>query len=314
MRKQYISLNFAIVLVVVLGFASFSWGHTDVSPAAAKAMIDNCAMELIVVDVRRLADEYCGAGGHIPGALNYPWEAEFKSRCGELPKEAHILLVCGVGGRSHQAAQWLDGLHFSNVYDMTGGMSAWPYETVTCVDTDGDGTNNDLDNCPAILNPGQDDADSDDIGNVCDNCVNDYNPLQIDCDNDGVGDICDEHTIDTDGDKVDDNCDNCPDNNNVNQCDSYPPQGNECGDACECEGDFNGDGKVDGTDAANFKADFGRGGLNDPCSNAKPCNGDFTCDGNVSGTDAALFKGDFGRSSFNNPCSACLTEPWCAYP
>ncbi|MBW2554827.1 MAG: hypothetical protein JRE20_11970 [Deltaproteobacteria bacterium] len=30
------------------------------------------------------------------------------------------------------------------------------------------------------------------------------------------------------------------------------------GDACECEGDFESDGDVDGTDAVKFKADFFR--------------------------------------------------------
>ena len=308
-------LNSFLFLLAFFWFTAFAWGHTDVSTTQAKAMIDNCAIELIVVDVRRLADEYCGAGGHIPGALNYPWEAEFKARCGELPKEAHILLVCGVGGRSQQAAAWLDGLDYSYVYDMTGGMSAWPYDTVMCVDTDGDGTNNDLDNCPAVPNAGQDDADSDDIGNVCDNCVNDYNPLQIDCDNDGVGDICDEHTIDTDGDRVDDICDNCPDNTNVKQCDSYPPGGNGIGDACECEGNFNCtvDQDVDGSDASIFKTDFGRSIILDPCTIASPCNGDFTCDGDVDGTDASLFKADFGRSSLQNPCPICSGGVWCSY-
>lgn len=110
------------------------------------------------------------------------------------------------------------------------------------------------------------------------------------------------------------NCnDNCINIANPGQEDTFPPGGNVCGNACECEGDFNSDGKVDGTDAANFKKDFGRGGLNNPCSNEKPCKGDFTCDKNVSGTDAALFKTDFGRSPFNNPCPSCATNPWCAY-
>jgi len=112
---------------------------------------------------------------------------------------------------------------------------------------------------------------------------------------------------------VGDACDNCSTLANPGQEDTYPPGGNSCGNACECEGDFNSDGKIDGTDAANFKKDFGRGGLNNPCSNTLPCKGDFTCDTNVSGTDAALFKSDFGRNSMNRPCPPCATNPWCSY-
>jgi hypothetical protein len=37
------------------------------------------------------------------------------------------------------------------------------------------------------------------------------------------------------------------------QEDSYPPQENNCGDACESEGNYD---YTDGSDAATFKADF----------------------------------------------------------
>lgn len=35
------------------------------------------------------------------------------------------------------------------------------------------------------------------------------------------------------------------------------------------------------------------------------CEGNFDCDGDVDGTDAAVFKSDFGRSQFNDPCPTC---------
>jgi hypothetical protein len=44
----------------------------------------------------------------------------------------------------------------------------------------------------------------------------------------------------------------------LNQEDNYPPSGNGVGDACDCEGNFDCDGDVDGTDASMFKEDFGR--------------------------------------------------------
>ena len=43
------------------------------------------------------------------------------------------------------------------------------------------------------------------------------------------------------------------------------------------------------------------------------CEGDFNCDGDVDGTDASLFKSDFGRSSMQNPCPACEAGEWCMY-
>ena len=59
-----------------------------------------------------------------------------------------------------------------------------------------------------------------------------------------------------------------------------------------CEGDFDGDGDVDGSDLAVFAADFGR----TDCSPADPCEGDFDGDGDVDGSDLAVFAADFGRT------------------
>ena len=91
--------------------------------------------------------------------------------------------------------------------------------------------------------------------------------------------------------------------------------GSGMGDACYlCEADFDCDGDCDGTDAAEFKLDFGRSSFLNPCINEDQCHGDFDCDGDCDGTDAAGFKVDFGRSSFNNSCPACEVGDWCVYP
>jgi hypothetical protein len=119
---------------------------------------------------------------------------------------------------------------------------------------------------------------------------------------------------DYDNDTVCGNVDNCSFVSNPEQEDTYPTGGNDCGDACECEGNFDDDTDQDGTDAAAFKEDFGRSPFFTPCVNGEPCKGDFDCDIDVDGTDAAKFKEDFGRSPFSNPCPNCSTDPWCVYP
>jgi rhodanese-related sulfurtransferase len=258
--------------------------------------------QLIVVDVRELY-EYCSGTavppGHIPGGLNYPWNSGvLQSRYSELPVNADILVYCGMSIRSPQAAAFLCTRGYASVYNMNPGFTSWPYETAGCVDTDGDGINDDLDTCT--------DTDDDGFGdpgfpaNTCrrDNCPSVANAGQADGDADCIGDVCDPEPYQFDPLTID----------------SYPPGGNGCGDLCECEGNFDDNATVDGFDAATLKADYGRSLINRPCTNADPCNGDFNCNGNVDGLDAALFKPDFGRSGIYNPCPSCPTDPWCTYP
>jgi hypothetical protein len=128
--------------------------------------------------------------------------------------------------------------------------------------------------------------------------------------------IVNQCSSDSDEDGIPDNLDNCPTTPNQDQLDDYPPQGNSCGNACECEGNFNGseDQDVDGSDAFTFKVDFGRSIILHPCIAGDACNGDFSCDGDVDGTDAFTFKSDFGRSSILNPCPSCISGvEWCEY-
>ena len=75
---------------------------------------------------------------------------------------------------------------------------------------------------------------------------------------------------------------------------------------CDCKANFDCDYDIDGTDAARFKADFGRSLYNHPCINQDSCDGDFECDSDVDGTEAADFKRYFGRSPFSGYCLACV--------
>ena len=141
-------------------------------------------------------------------------------------------------------------------------------------DADSDNMLDPVDNCVVVANIGQEDGDLDSVGNACDNCISNYNP---------------------------------------DQEDTYPPNGNAIGDACDCEGNFNCDADVDGSDASTFKTDFGRSLILNPCTTESPCNGDFNCDQDCDGTDASRFKQDFGRSSLQNSCPSCVSGVWCAY-
>jgi hypothetical protein len=118
---------------------------------------------------------------------------------------------------------------------------------------------------------------------------------------------------DEDDDGIPDYADNCPTDYNPNQEDTYPPQGNNIGDACDCEGNFDCDQDVDGVEVTEFLLHFGRGGYSSPCTNGTLCSGDFICDGDVDAEDVTLFLEDFGRGPSDRPCPACDGSAWCEY-
>jgi hypothetical protein len=92
----------------------------------------------------------------------------------------------------------------------TASATETPIETPTSapIDSDGDGIEDSLDNCPATPNPAQTDTDNDGLGDACDPTPNG----------------------DRDADGIDNLADNCPDTYNPDQADS---NGNGIGDACE---------------------------------------------------------------------------------
>lgn len=155
------------VITLLVTAALNGCAHVDVTGEQAKELID-AAHPPTVIDVRE-TNEYCGSGGHIPGASNYPWNSGvLQAKYEELAADSSILVVCRSGRRSNEAAQFLASRGFSPVYDMIGGMRGWTWKTVGCVDSDRDGLNDDLDNCPGVYNPEQVDSDSDGVGDACD--------------------------------------------------------------------------------------------------------------------------------------------------
>lgn len=78
-----------------------------------------------VLDVRG-ADEFDGASGHIPGAINIPL-AELEERLQELrpPVPGGIAIVCRTDRRSAAAATILRGAGFAPVAVLRGGMQRW---------------------------------------------------------------------------------------------------------------------------------------------------------------------------------------------
>ena len=77
-----------------------------------------------VIDVRTDGEV---AEGVIPGAIQIDISdrENFEAEIAKLDKDRDVLVYCKVGGRSAQAASYMESQGFSKVYDLKGGILAW---------------------------------------------------------------------------------------------------------------------------------------------------------------------------------------------
>lgn len=86
--------------------------------------------DIKIIDVR-LQSEY--EAGHIPTAINIPYQniKEELPKREDIKKDDYIVLYCRTGERASMACEILTNMGYSNVKNLTGGISAWKYETET---------------------------------------------------------------------------------------------------------------------------------------------------------------------------------------
>jgi rhodanese-related sulfurtransferase len=95
----------------------------EISASELKARRDRGEQPL-VIDVR---EDWELQLARIPDVLHLPMN-QVPARLSELTREAETIVMCHAGGRSLRVAHFLANQGFTNVANLTGGISAWSDE------------------------------------------------------------------------------------------------------------------------------------------------------------------------------------------
>lgn len=97
----------------------------NLSPVSFQSTMDTTKNGLLV-DVRT-PEEF--ESGHLKGAINIDFRGnDFKTQIQKLDKHAPIFVYCHSGNRSGKATEMMRELGFTNVSNLTGGISGWEAE------------------------------------------------------------------------------------------------------------------------------------------------------------------------------------------
>jgi rhodanese-related sulfurtransferase len=92
----------------------------EISALELKALRDR-GQNPVVIDVR---EEWELQLASIPGVVHVPMN-QVPARLSELSRDAETIVMCHAGGRSMRVAHFLANQGFTNVANLTGGISAW---------------------------------------------------------------------------------------------------------------------------------------------------------------------------------------------
>jgi rhodanese-related sulfurtransferase len=130
MRKSLYFLALAVIMATLLTGCGNAETARDIrtnvfqnaGTADAKSLIESKS-DLVVLDVRT-PEEY--ASGHLADAVNIDVRAaDFSDKVGALDKNKSYLVYCRTGKRSLQATDIMKGLGFTDVTNLTGGITQW---------------------------------------------------------------------------------------------------------------------------------------------------------------------------------------------
>lgn len=87
-----------------------------------EAMMEEGGDDLVIVDVR---EPRLYRRGHVPGAINIPFDGAHERVLQELDPAERIVFVCHGGPMGDELGALLASKGYGKVYNLIGGMRAW---------------------------------------------------------------------------------------------------------------------------------------------------------------------------------------------
>lgn len=95
-------------------------GYTTIEPEQLQSMIKQ-GEPMTIVDLR---EPELYAKGHIPGAINIPFET-FQDKMNQLTTDQNVVFACHTGPMGDVTSKLLIEKGFTKVNNLNGGMAGW---------------------------------------------------------------------------------------------------------------------------------------------------------------------------------------------
>ncbi len=111
----------AALLLFAFSPAFAGGGHTVITGPELETMMKD-GKPVVIVDVREPA---LFAKGHVPGAINIPYETARGRILKELSPKDRIVFICHGGPMGDELGEVLVNNGYGSVYNVKGGMKKW---------------------------------------------------------------------------------------------------------------------------------------------------------------------------------------------
>ena len=121
MKRTFITLNIFLVLILFSFYVHAAELHKTITGEELQTMMKD-GQPTKIVDVR---EPELFVQGHVPGAINIPYDNARERILKELSKNDRVVFICHSGPMGDKLSRILTQNGYTRVYNVDGGMRKW---------------------------------------------------------------------------------------------------------------------------------------------------------------------------------------------